>query len=274
MRIGLVSFGNGELLADNTVAPAIPVSFLTDNFGETAPGLQAQVDGMSYHKGFTNMAQALALGEKMLLIGSDRTSQAQQSILVISDGLPSFAFQTEELIEQLDDKGIMRYFIVVSSTISDDQMKLMMSWASQPWESNLLHVPGLIQLSADEDMWSQKALSMFCPMALSPNQMVVTERREGYMLVADENTCGQRGVLLSNQVSNAAQCAYLAQGAGVSSFWLGAWFRRGYCYGCDVEVTEEIYSGFRDNRVAPTCPAGAWARNPLYDFYAVAPVAA
>jgi hypothetical protein len=272
MRIGLISFGNGQLLADDTVAPALPISFLTHDLSEGSAGLQGLVDTMVYHRGFTNMAQALALAEKMLLIGSDRRSQAQQSVLTISDGLPSFAFQTEELIEQLDDKGIMRYFIVVSSTISDDQMKLIVSWASKPWESNLIHVPGLVQLNADEDMWSQKALTMFCPMALSPNQMVQTERRQGFMLVADENTCGTRGALLSNMVNNAAQCAYLAQGAGVSSFWLGAWFRRGYCYACDVEITETIYAGFLDNRINPTCPGGSWGRNPLYDFYALTPV--
>jgi len=279
MRIGLISFGNGRIQEDGTVAPALPSSFLTHDFGEassdptaTGTGLMGVIDQMEYHRGFTNMAQALALAEKMFIIGSDRREQVQQSILIVSDGLPSFAFQTEELIEQLDDKGIMRYFIVVSSTISDDQMKLIVSWASQPWESNVIHVPGLIQLSADEDMWSQKALTMFCPMAMSPNQMVQAERRQGFMLVADENTCGARGALLSNMVNNAAQCAFLAQGAGVTSFWLGAWFRRGYCYACNVDITEEIYSGFLANRINPTCPGSTWSKNPLYDFYALTPV--
>merc|ERR1712203_1273575 len=214
---------------------------------------------------------------KMLTIGSDRREQVQQSILLLSDGMPSFAFETEELIQQLDDKGIMRYFIVVSTTISDDQMKLMVSWACQPWESNLLSVPGLLQLGADEAMWAQKALTMFCPMALSPDQMVATETRQGYTLVADEKTCGARGRLLSTMVSNAAQCAALAQGAGVKAFWLGAWFRRGYCYACNVDITADIYAGFHTSaaRKNPTCPdAAGFSRNPLYDFYAIAPVAA
>ena len=243
MRIGLVSFGNGELLDDGTVSPAIMVSGLTDSFGEESGGLQGAVSGMSYHKGFTNMAQAFALAEKMLIIGSNppRPSQVQQSVLVISDGLPSFAFQTEELVEQLDDKGVMRYFMVISQTISDDQMHLIRGWASQPWESNVIHVPGLVQLSADADMWAQKSISMFCPMALSPQQMTVTETTAGYMLVADENTCGQRGSLLSNMVNDAAQCAYLAQGAGLKAFWLGAWFRTGFCYGSPVDVTVDSF---------------------------------
>lgn len=276
MRIGLISFGNGELIGDSdrTVAPAIAVSFLTNNFDESSEGLQGKVDGMTYHKGFTNMAQALALAEKMLLVGSDRATDVQQSVLTISDGLPSFAFETQELIQQLDDKGIMRYFIVINPTISDDQLKVILGWASQPWQSNVIHVDGIVQLSADENMWAQKAIAMFCPMALSPVQMVATERRQGFMLVADQNTCGARGALLSDGVTSAAQCAYLAQGAELSAFWFGVWFRRGYCYGSDITVTETEYEQFRSNRVEPACPAGEWQRNPLYDFYAVAPVAA
>ena len=40
MRIGLISFGNGELLDDGTVSPAITVSSLTDNLGEENGGVQ------------------------------------------------------------------------------------------------------------------------------------------------------------------------------------------------------------------------------------------
>jgi len=276
MRIGLISFGNGELLDDGTVSPAINLSPLTEELGEANGGVQAAVNGMVYHKGFTNMAQAFALAERMLIIGSNppRPAQVQQSVLMISDGLPSFAFQTEELVEQLDDKGVMRYFMVISATIGDNQMHLIESWASQPWESNVIHVPGLVQLSADASLWAQKSISMFCPMALSPQQMVVAETTAGYMLVADENTCGSRGTLLSNMVNDAAQCAFLAQGSGLKAFWLGAWFRRGYCYGSPVDVTTDKYNAFRADREAPPCDEdGGWRPNPLFDFYAIAPVA-
>lgn len=275
MRIGLVSFGNGDLLEDGTVSPAVLLSGLTAELGTENGGLLSVVDSeMTYHKGFTNMAQAFALSEKVFIMGSNppRTSRVQQSIVVISDGLPSFAFQTNELVEQLDDKGVMRYFVVVNDNIDDARLDLIKSWASQPWESNVIHVPGLVQLSADSDMWAQKAISMFCPMAISPDQMIVTEQTRGHMLVADSNTCGARGALLSNMVNDASQCAYLAQGAGVHAFWLGVWFRRGYCYASPVTVDSTKYRSFQDNRMSPPCDEG-WQRNPLFDFYAVAPVA-
>merc|ERR1719238_2340748 len=100
-------------------------------------------------------------------------AEAQPAILVITDGKPSFLFQTRELVEQMDDKGIQRYFVVISEKEKD--VALMKKWASVPWETNLIHVPSLAAMEADEGVFSQKALTMFCPMAVSQELMAVKE---------------------------------------------------------------------------------------------------
>merc|ERR1740139_1560104 len=78
---------------------------------------------------------------------------AQSAIMVITDGKPSFQFQTNELVQQLDDKNVQRYFLVVNENGGDD-LKKMQKWASAPWETNLIHVPGLDALSADATVWA------------------------------------------------------------------------------------------------------------------------
>ena len=58
------------------------------------------------------MAQAFALAETMYTSAGGKGSQC--TLQVITDGKPSFQFQTNELVEQLDDKGVQRFFVVVS----------------------------------------------------------------------------------------------------------------------------------------------------------------
>merc|ERR1719440_334665 len=132
---------------------------------------KAAIENSAQKKGFTNMAQAFALAETMYTAAGRKNSQS--ALLVITDGKPSFQFQTNELVEQLDDKGVQRFFVVVSD--SEKSVDLMKKWASDPWETNLLHVPGLSPLDADSNVWAQKALTLFCPAAMSPSLMETKE---------------------------------------------------------------------------------------------------
>merc|ERR1719276_584033 len=210
------------------------------------------IGGMVQKKGFTNMAQAFALAETMYT--STGRKGAQSAILVITDGKPSFQFQTNELVEQLDDKNVQR-------------------WASQPWETNLIHVPGLDALSADATVWAQKATVMFCSMSFSPSATEEKEQVQGFMLVKESGYCGERGELLSKDVQDAEGCSYLAQGAGAQAFLLGAWFRRGYCYTSPMAVDEAQFQAWDAARIDPQCSApDGWTTSKLFDFYAMAPV--
>jgi hypothetical protein len=264
MKVGLIEFGNGIIMEDGvTVSPAMNVHALTANMGD----VKGAIEGMVQKKGFTNMAQAFALAETMYT--SAGRKDAQSALLVITDGKPSFQFQTNELVEQLDDKGVQRFFVVVSE--DDKAVDLMKTWASVPWETNLLHVPGLGPLEADNGLWAQKALTLFCPAAMSPELMEQKEVVRGFMHVVDGGYCGARGALLSTDVADAEGCAFLAQGAGAESFLLGTWFRRGYCYAGEMTVDTAQYDSWQGARVAPTCPT-EWVNSMIFDFYAMEPI--
>jgi len=265
MKIGVIEFGNGIIMEDGvTVSPAMNVRTLTTNLDD----VKTSIEGMVQKKGFTNMAQAFALAETMYT--SAGRAGAQSALLVITDGKPSFQFQTNELVQQLDDKGVQRFFVVVSE--SDKSVDLMKKWASMPWETNLLHIPGLAPLDADQGVWSQKALTLFCPMSMSPSLLTTKERGGGFMHVKDGGYCGERGALLSTEVNDAEGCAFLAQGSGAQSFLLGIWFRRGYCYSGVMEVNEGQYEEWEAGRVAPACPT-TWVNSMIFDFYAIEPIA-
>jgi len=264
MKVGLIEFGNGIIMADGvTVSPAMNVHTISADLAS----VKTSLEGMVQKKGFTNMAQAFALAETMYT--SSGRKGAQSALLVITDGKPSFQFQTNELVEQLDDKGVQRFFVVVSD--NQKSVDLMKTWASMPWETNLLHVPGLTPLEADIGVWSQKALTLFCPMSMSPSLMTTKEASGGFMHVKDGGYCGERGALLSTEVNDAEGCAFLAQGSGAQSFLLGIWFRRGYCYAGVMEVAESQYEEWEAARVTPACPTD-WVNSMIFDFYAIEPI--
>jgi len=266
MRVGVVEFGNGVIMPDGvTVSPAINIAPLNSNLGEVKTAME---NNMVHKKGFTNMAQAFALAETMYTAGGRRGSQS--AIMVITDGKPSFQFQTNELVEQLDDKGVQRFFLVVNE--NEKEIDLMKEWASIPWETNLLHVPGLAPLDADRGVWAQKALTLFCPMAMSPQLTTTKETAGGFMHVRDGGYCGERGELLSTEVSGADACAALAQGAGAQTFLLGIWFRRGYCYAGVMTVDTSQYESWEGEKVDPACPTD-WVNSMIFDFYAIEPLA-
>jgi len=100
MKLGIILFGNGVIMPDGkTVSPAINAQKLT--FDKAA--VKSTVEGLPFKKGFTNMAQAFAMAEDMFTKGSRKA--AQQSLMLVTDGKPSFSFMTNEMAEQLDDKS-------------------------------------------------------------------------------------------------------------------------------------------------------------------------
>jgi len=265
MKVGVIEFGNGVVMDTGDVSPAINQQPLTDDLSL----VKTAIENLPYKKGFTNMAQAFALAEVMYTAAGRKG--AQSAILVITDGKPSFAFQTQELVNQLDDKGVQRFFVVVTESEGDD-LKQMQKWASQPWETNFIHVPGLSPLQADVGVWSQKALVTFCPMSFSTSAKHAEEVTVGFMQVKEGGYCGERGGLLSKTVRGEAECAALAQGVGASAFLLGTWFRRGFCYSSPLPVDAMLYEEWEDTRINPECHTeDGWTRSRIYDFYAIMP---
>jgi hypothetical protein len=282
MRIGIVLFGNGVLMPDpmgggkELVSPAINRQKITN---DRAKILKA-VEDLPFKKGFTNMAQAFSMAEDMFIKGARKS--AQQSVMLITDGKPSFAFMTNEMVEQLDDKSIMRYFVVVNNQgPNSPAMKQMQKWASQPWETNLIHVQGLAMLNADMDLWAEKAMTKFCPMAYSPSTAEYEEKTYGYAHVKDSGYCGllkKKTNLLSKTATDADACAALAGGAKFQTFALGAFFRRGWCVGGTMKINEAQYTEWVKEKQEPKCTEtnedgkSGWSSSMLYDFYVMEPV--
>lgn len=269
VQIGVIQFGNGVLGEDGrTVSPARSIHGLTFEHADVLESVKS----MKWKKGFTNMAQAFSLAEDMLIKRSRR--DAQHSVLVITDGKPSFAFMTQEMVEQLDDKAIMRYFFVVSGDGPEsDTMSLIKSWASQPWETNVVHVQGMEMLEADPTLWVEKTVTRFCPFAYSPGAGEWEEISYGYIHVKSGGWCGDQGEMLSNNVGNVEECAALAVGYGASSFMEGKSFRDGACFAGTMEVSQSTFDAWESNRMAPKCEEGdGWKSSTLFDFYAIIPM--
>merc|ERR1719353_2470675 len=260
MSIAVVQFGNGEILDDGSVSKAKPIISLTSEIGK----VKQAIEGLQYMKGFTNMAQAYTEAEKMFLLGGRR--KAQSAVMTITDGKPSFIFQTREKVMQLKDKHIKLFFAPVID-FPGPELALMRTWASEPWETHLVHIPGVLPLEADEGVFAQKIIVKFCPEAMSPGSMIVEEVEVGYMLIHENAECGPRGEMLSSDAQYAADCAALAMGAEAKAFLLGIKYARGRCYAMGLDVTKEMVSGFKKDRRNPPCPAGEWKESALFDFY-------
>jgi hypothetical protein len=264
MKIGVVQFGNGEIMPDGSIAEALLVQELTHDMAK----VKAAVEGLVYKKGFTNMAQAFTVSEKVLNLGGRQ--KAMSAVLTITDGKPSFLFQTYEMVMQLKDKAVKLFFAPVTAW-KGNEMKLMKKWASRPWETNLVRIPGFAAMKADSALFQQKMLVKFCPEAMSPSSKQVKEKSMGYMLIRENGHCGTRGAKLGRKVRRAADCAALAQGAKVKAFSLGTHYARGRCYAEALDVTDAMITGFNKDRANPACPGGEWAADELYDFYVLVP---
>merc|ERR1719161_2627710 len=251
MSIAVVQFGNGEILDDGSVSKAKPIISLTTEIGK----VKQAIEGLEYMKGFTNMAQAFTEAEMMFLLGGRR--KAQSAVMTITDGKPSFLFNTREKVMQLKDKHIKLFFAPVIEFPGED-LELMKTWASQPWETHLVHIPGVLPLAADEGVFAQKIIVKFCPEVISPSSMYVEEVEVGYMLIHENAECGPKGELLSSDAQFAADCAALAMGAGAKAFLLGIKYARGRCYAMGLDVTKDMITEFNKNRANPPCPGSEW----------------
>jgi uncharacterized protein YegL len=161
MKVGIVQFGNGYIESDGTIRAALKISPLTTDL----VALETALTNMEFLKGFTNMAQAFAVAETMYTEAG--REDAQSAIMVITDGKPSFQFQTQQKVDELEEKGIQRFFITIQEE-EGTETELMKKWASDPWYTNHIHIPGFIDLVSTNETYVQEALVMFCPNSQSP----------------------------------------------------------------------------------------------------------
>jgi len=275
VKIGICQFGNGEIMADGkSITPAINVQALT--FSKNA--VLTAVKGMTFKKGFTNMAQAFATAENMFTQKSRRS--AQQAVLVISDGKPSFSFETESQVSQLDDKSIMRYFVVINDQgMNSDAMTQIKSWASAPWSTNVVHVPGLEQLEGDIQTWTQKAVTKFCPQAYSPGTREKYEHAYKMQKVYSGGWCSgvhqwnRKGWINTRNRGKAKRiCRKEAKRLDHQIFTLIKTRNRQFCWTGKLPVSPTLYDQWFQDKTNPECPNGGhWVQDSREDFYALFP---
>jgi uncharacterized protein YegL len=277
MQVGVVEFGNGQVDKDGTIASAKEIIKLTNDTAE----VKKKVGEMKWQGGFTNMAQALVLADNMLKAGRKK---AQSAVLVVTDGKPSTVFETNQQIVKMKDRAIKLFFAPVSSE-DGDHLSLMRHWASQPWESHYVHVPGVYALKGSTNAFMQRFLATFCPQAFDPNAKMVEEKELGFFLLKTHSICGDPtlGNRLSTNLRNVGECAAMVRlatcGTGdkkktCEAFSYGEWYRKGYCYSEHFTIDEDKIKAWQKPmaRMNPTAPCDdsegkGWIYNPFYDTY-------
>jgi len=270
VQIGVALFGNGHLLTmpDGTtsIESAIQVQPLTSDFGKVRQRLAEQ----KWQRGFTNMAQALAMAETMLSQGG--REGAQSAVLVLSDGKYSFEYQTAEKARELKDKNI-QVFMAPVVDFDGKELRKLKQWASQPWETNYELVPGLAALENNNELFVQKFVAKFCPDSFSPSAQKQKDAARRYMLIHEngwpDDNCGKW--FFDGQVGSKDDCAMMARQRNLSAFAFGRTHAAGRCYSEAIKITQQFWDQFSIEQSDPPCPSGRWLFNPFYDTYAINP---
>jgi hypothetical protein len=267
MQVGLILFGNGVIESDGTISKANLLRELTTDIAAT----KVAAAGMEHQKGFTNMAQAFSLAEKLLQQRGRK--EAQSAVLTITDGKPSFLFETTERVKDLESKGIMRFMVGIAEFPGSDEWQLMQSLASQPAFTNTVRVPGIDALQDGAGSFVEEAITKFCPQSMSPSMTLKEEKKLGYMLVRKAGYCGWLGRMLGRR-ENPDSCAEKARKAKATAFSVGQRWRKGRCNVELFEFTCAVYKQWQDNPENPSCSwsnSGGFHRSSGYDWYAIEP---
>lgn len=248
MKVGLVEFGNGEVLDDGTVKQAEIVSQLTTDMAK----LTTEADKMKFMKGFTNMAQAFAAADKVLFLNGRKG--AQSTVLVITDGKPSFKHQLYTKVQELKDKHTRIVTVAITDFEGNEGAQLMKSLSTAPADSSFVWIPGLKKLEKHMDKYLTKVLVHSCPRAFSPSGASVLADQEGYAKVMEGKTCSKGRVLLATNAGDASDCFSLVRRQKDAKFFsVGTRWNEGKCW---METT-----------ASAKCPEGF--KSEYADFYQV-----
>merc|ERR1719424_341016 len=167
VQVGVVLFGNGKLdLETNVISDA---KVMTDNLEGDMEAVKTKIEGMIIHKGFTNMAQAFIKSKDVLTYAR---KGAQGTVLMITDGRPSFKFQTGFAVKNLR-KSARLMIVQVQANRKQEIAELLKGYASEPWSLNYRHISGKKKLQGAYDSYATSVLADLCPKLISPS--AVTE---------------------------------------------------------------------------------------------------
>jgi len=173
VNVAVVQFGNGVLDSDHIVSDAKLISPLSGDSAATV----GKVKSMVWQKGFTNMAQAIFKAKEVLGNTAPDRNGAQSAVLVITDGRPSFQFQTNAAVAKLRN-GSRLSFAHVQRFRKQEMAELLKKYASDPWESNYIHIKGKNVLKKDYDKYAMEVLSELCNELVSPAAVEAAQAAE------------------------------------------------------------------------------------------------
>jgi hypothetical protein len=281
IKMGVTLFGNGKLIELNdgsggtTIQSAIKLQPLTFDL----PEVGKKIAETKWQRGFTNMAQAFSAADIML--GQGGRDEAQSAVMVISDGKFSFKYQTAEKARELKDKNVQIYMAPITAS-QDKSLDELKKWASRPWETNYERIPGLVALSANPDIFTQKLVAKFCPDAMSPSLQAAKSNMRQYILVHEDgwasDECGKWELLRFTR--NKDTCAKLARDKGYPGFAFGKSWAFGECYGEVIKVKQAYFDQYiaDPENPAPACGQDGncpntclWLENPYFNTYIINP---
>jgi hypothetical protein len=272
VKMGAIQFGNGKVLENDIISPALAVEQLTFDPEKVAKA----IEGTTWQRGFTNMAQVFPKADAMSMLGRKK---APTTILIITDGKPSFVYSLKQEADKMKAMGKKIIIIELNPTLNKIEDSMVKSLVSEPEKANYLHIKGVKKLKREMEKWAKQAVVMTCPKALSPTKTEADAEENGFELVREKQWCGDvekkdEGVIGEGaphkylgtfQTPGECMAATMDLEGKYFSFGLEANYNKGKCFmetAVDGEPTQDIED--------KTCGKG-WEKAPV-DFYKIRPM--
>jgi uncharacterized protein YegL len=263
MQVGVVLFGNGRVNEDGTITDGRVVSGLSSDMKK----VKTAVKSMVWKKGFTNLAQAFSTSQRVL--NEKGRKHATSSIMILTDGKPSFKVQTWQACQKVKSNGVVVNVVSVNAFPDKANRKFMKKLTTAPAKSNFVAIPGLTKLKRQMDKYVTQTLAQTCPKAESPTQMKAMQEAQGFKFIREGAWCGaipkkgkdpNRKLLSPTPVATPVACGNLAIAAEAKFFSFGTEknFNLGKCW---AELTSE-----KD----PTCSKG-WTKTSVNTYQVLPP---
>lgn len=273
VKVGVIVFGNGRVMKSGTISPAKSVlekpSWSTD-----MSAVSSAIDGLKWQRGFTNLAQVFVLAASMFTkTGRD---DAQNALLVISDGKIPFFHVTKQKAQALKDNSAAQVLMaVISDTVDARVMKL-----AGPGPTNSLKIPGLFALKTATGQWAQQVITTFCPLATSPVKVAAQEDMAGYVRVKQQGMpdqlCGS--FLMLPNARTEADCYTEAQAQGANCFsYSTAKVVYSQCRAHNITTSDIVWEQWKDHAKNPPCGStngAGWMANMYFDTFCAEPLTA
>lgn len=233
-----------------------------------------------WEKGFTNMAQAFSTAETIMMNGG--RSDKPSTVVVITDGKPTFKFETFNKVKEFKDKGIKVVMVVINDRLGKKERAFMKKLASGPDDENVVMIPGVKKLKADMDTYVTKALVHSCSRSESPSAMGEYVDTVGFIKKRENEWCGDEGMEPGSKTCTGGAAGVGNHEKGCLHMFLGIAETASECYGWAIMNEAKYFAWNSGGGTTPNrghchaeltedgdkCPEG-WTERENVDFYKI-----